>query len=210
MKSLKMVFALFALCNGIACAQSPVFSISFGGPTTNVTVFNDTADNMPINISINGKSAPMLFTRTGSWTRSFGYGTFANTQVVVNVCRDTPKKINSFVEPPAWSASVDDLHDLAITNDYLTTNPDESTMKARVKAINALYNKQLGGKEKINELNAWLKSVEKHGLRTEGLTCENPYLVVTVPDISQWGYGNNIVFLVQGSKEKGYWMVRKS
>jgi hypothetical protein len=186
-----------------AVAQS--FGIGFGLPTVQIIVVNNTDDGfvMP---TIGDKSGPMLV-RSGRWPRIYGtYSPLGQIPIFVQVCATAEPAIH-FNAPPSWTVTLEPT--LALSNEYLATNPSASALKHRVEQLERFTHDQLGGKLERNELKAWFKTVKDQGISAQGFNCGSP---VSVPALTfQWGAligngGYNMVTIVNvvGSRKTGY------
>jgi hypothetical protein len=97
------------------------------------------------------------------------------------------------------------LGSLAITREYLATNPDEPSLKHRINAIKSLIKKELGRKQKEADLKEWFKTVNHLGLKADRATCTNPQVLVQQVYANNFFYGGNrkVVLVVRADK-RGY------
>ncbi len=201
--------ALFAFLPLTAAAQiANIFSGSFGGPNTNITIINNTSDNSPIMPTIEGRTGRIIWQGNSF---EYGFGPYTNgggeIQIEVQVCSET-QTVYQFNSAPSWPDNIAEPNGLAITDAWLRTEPTKNDLRERVEIIKRFMHDQPGGGDYISQLKSWLKDVDKHGIARTGDSCVLPY---TIPAIAfNWAmynaYGGNVetVITVVGNRKDGY------
>ncbi|GEM_PF-1846822 len=180
---------------------------------TLVTVFDATDDEAPIKLVVNDKELNGVLGPGQHTGIRFGSGLFIfypqygyyEAVISAKVCESAPKT-NFIVPPPDWAADKNLLGSLALTPEYLETNPRESELRGRVKAINNFLRDHLGRKEMQAELKAWFEQVKRSGIKYSEATCNGPAITgVRVPVyLSDYNNRRTIAVYIRGSRETGY------
>jgi hypothetical protein len=67
---------------------------------------------------------------------------------------------------------------------------------------------RVGGKNMQRDVAEWFKTVKKEGFGFTAQTCQNPDILIAGTDVSQWGYGHTILYLIEG-RNGDYKMTQK-
>jgi hypothetical protein len=210
MKSFTMALALLASSLPMMRAQS--IMLGYNVPGTTIKVLNATSDGTLIGPVVDGQQDRKLTPVGGIFKRPYQSLWGINngpTQVDYEIyaCRNEhPVLAGTFYNPPTWSPDKTYLGDLALTPAYLATNPNEDQLGDRVKAIEDLLNsrRELGRKDKINELKDWYKGVKKTGIKVDDQVCGDAQIMHGTIDVSQWYGHRTILITVVGNRTAGY------
>jgi hypothetical protein len=214
MKTLTMATVLAMLVCAAACATAQTTSVFVGYSTngTTVKILNATDDNALIGPVLDGQQDRQLTPRGKMFQRHYtnAMGILNGPQKIdwqVYGCRNEHQALpGTFYNPPEWTADTTYLGGLAITQDYIAGNPNEDRLRERVDSIENLLNgrRELGRKDKINELKAWYKSVKKTSLKVQDQICGNPQIITGTLTVSDWYGHHTILITVRGSAANGF------
>jgi len=192
----------FALAPVPALAQGNILTMQWGGPYTVVQVINATDSEVLVNLGGKTKWAA----EGGKVNQRFGYGTWGNIAVEADVC--SAISAHTFSHPiPTWATKPSIVGDAALPTDY--SDPSIPDLKAKVRAIKVALKDRVAGKAMKKEIGDWERSVEHEGFGFAAKSCDKPTILVQTPDVSQWGYGQTITFLVVGNRKQGYHWERR-
>ncbi|MGB7957457.1 MAG: hypothetical protein WCF77_01250 [Minisyncoccia bacterium] len=201
MRTITFAF-LFSLLTVVSSAQE-LGHIGFGGPKTRLIVLNEVSDGTLLWAQIGGQATKQPIGPGGQWSRGFTYGTNGSVEVRLTVCPVHETVRNSVIEPPEWAMN-EKLGANALTEEFLRSDPSEKDVRKRVEGIEKSLDGRLGRREKISELEGWLRTVRQSGLTPAATSCRNRQVDTFVQDVSQWGYGRTITIVVHGSLIAGY------
>ena len=179
-----------------ALAQGSIILFQMGGPTTVVEVINNADRSVLTDI---GDKRVWIDPRGGQATHTYGYGTLQNAAIVARACSTTPTMV--FVNPPpVWASDPSVVGDAAIPSNY--ENPSISVLKEKVNNLKDALRDRVGGEGMKKRLDAWFKTVKKEGYGFKAQNCQDPDILIAGTDVSQWGYGHTILFLIEGTDGK--------
>jgi hypothetical protein len=181
---------------------------------TEVVAFNATEDEASVKLVVNNRdfkgvlgSGEHKGVRFGSGLFIF-YPTYGYYEAVISakVCSSSLK--TTFISPPpSWAMNTGVLANLALTQDYLDTNPGERELRFRVEEIKRSLRDRLGHKEMKSELDYWFRSVKRSGITFDGVTCEGPAIQGVRIPIYDNSYNNTtrtLAVYIRGSRKTGY------
>ena len=206
-----MALLLVVSALAMAHAQSSIV-IGYNVAGTTFKVLNATDDNSLIGPVIDGQQDRYLTPRGAIFKRPYSSLFGINngpTRLDFEIygCRNEhPVMAGTFYNPPPWASDKTYLEELAITQEYLASNPNEDQLRARVDAIKDLLNnlRELGRKDKINELGAWYKSVKKTSVKVQDQVCGNPQIMHGMINVQQWYGHDTILVTVTGTAAGGF------
>lgn len=180
---------------------------------TKVLIVNATEDGL-IQLVANGKRIRGTVSPGNNASITFGSGLFVfypasgyyEAAVSANICK-TSSQATFVVPPPDWATDQNLLGSLALTPDYLGSNPRKSELRGRVKAIEKFLHDRLGEKEMKAELRDWLNAVEKTGLAWRDSSCSDPVVLgIRVPVYlnSYNNAGRTLAVYIRGNRTSGY------
>lgn len=160
---------------GVIGLNSPLFRRNHPRNGDEVKVINMTKDaDAQINI---GNIDRGTIEPNGKILYNYGYGPGEPVDVDVSVCGSVAKIIPT--NPlPGWMATDSRLIGLAITPEYVTSDPPMNAVRDRVKAIEKVLKRYSDKEEKMSELQTWFVNFKNKGpLPHAQAVCENPILI---------------------------------
>jgi hypothetical protein len=195
---------------------------SFSG--TQVIVKNDSGSPLVVEAADPNKhrlQVIAMLSHGEAWTQTFGAGHFylsrafgrgydyAQLGLVVQVCRDGFGRQTRFTVPPSWAADPAFIgDDLALTEEFLRSNPAEPVLKDRVRQIERRLDQEkfLGRGEKKSDIKHWYNEVRKHQISNAAPACLDPVAVplrFTIHDPYYYS-GRTRIFVIRADRRGGY------
>lgn len=141
----------------------------------------------------------------GSWLFSYGTTQLTVTAQICDGVRNIP-----IASIPAWAASDLLPQGIAISEEYLATNPSEKELKRRVDEIKKFLDvrQQIGRKEMKKELDRWFKIVRKNGFWAVVRRCSSgPYAQSQTIYANSYNYNRQVLTLfVRENPGNGYYV----
>jgi len=201
-RQIVLSLAYLALVPIPALAEGNIVILQLGGPVTVVEVINNADRSVLTDI---GDKRVWIDPHGGQATHTYAYGTLQNAAIVARACSTTPTTV--FVNPPPiWVSDPFVVGSAAIPSNY--QEPSISELKEKVSDLKDALRDRVGGRDMKKQLVSWFKTVKQQGYGFKAQNCQNPDILITGTDVSQWGYGHTILYLIEG-KDGSYKMTQK-
>lgn len=201
------VLALFSA--SVARAQSVQQGAWLYG--TPVKVQNATDDNKPVVAQVGTSERFIPPGENHVWVVDRGFFAFtAPTQLTVSaqVCNEV--QYVQIAPVPAWAMSNLVPQDLALSENYIASNPSENDLKRRVDDIKKFLDArgQVGRKEMKKELDYWFRTAKKRGFGAVIRRCSSgPHAQGQTIYANNHNYNRQVLTLfVRGSARNGYYL----
>jgi hypothetical protein len=107
--------------------------------------------------------------------------------------------------PPRWAADESIVGALALTKEYLASQPSEPALKKRVEQLTKKLDKRLGKKAMATELHDWFSVVKRVGIDRRAAICTSPMTITALVHVQYNLYERRTVMLVvRGDRTHGY------